>query len=130
MVSRQRSGFTLDAGALIALERSHRRIIALLYEASLRRARLSVPATALAQVLREPRRQAQLMRLLRQPLTDVVPLGRPHASFVGQLLRMSGGRDIVDAHVAIVARERNEAVVTSDPNDFAALAPDLRLVVV
>jgi hypothetical protein len=35
---------------------------------------------------------------------------------------------VIDVHVAMRARERNHAVVTSDPGDLARIDPDLPLV--
>jgi len=45
------NGVSFDAGGLIALERSHRRILALVATALEDRRRIVVPATALAQVI-------------------------------------------------------------------------------
>ncbi|HAS08994.1 MAG TPA: PIN domain nuclease, partial [Acidimicrobiaceae bacterium] len=94
-------GITLDAGPLIALDRNDRRVVALLARARETGARVTVPATALAQALRRPAQQARLARLVRQPTTDVVPLDRVDATSVGRLLAASGTSDVVDAHVAI-----------------------------
>lgn len=120
-------GVTLDAGALIALERSDRKVLVLLARARETGARVTVPATALAQVVRAPARQVRLARLVRQPTTDVVPLGRVDATSVGRLLAASGTSDIVDAHVVICARRAAQQVATSDPDDLRTLDPDLRV---
>ncbi len=50
-------GVTFDAGGLIALERNDRRVFSLVDTALEDGARLVVPATALAQVLRNRRRK-------------------------------------------------------------------------
>ena len=50
--ARSSLGLTLDAGALIALERGDRRVVALLREALDRRVRICVPAGVVAQVWR------------------------------------------------------------------------------
>jgi hypothetical protein len=121
-------GVTLDAGALIALERDDRRVLVLLARARETGARVTVPATALAQVVRAPAGQVRLARLVRQPTTDVVPLGRVDATSVGRLLAASGTADIVDAHVVICARRAAQQVATSDPDDLRVLDPDLRVV--
>ena len=121
-------GVTLDAGGLIALERNDRRVVVLLARARETGATVTVPATALAQVVRAPERQARLARLIRQPTTDVVPLDRVDATNVGRLLAASDTRDIVDAHVVICARRQGQQVATSDPDDLRLLDPDLRLV--
>lgn len=121
-------GATLDAGALIALDRDDRRVITLLARASQVGARITVPATALAQAIHRPERQARLARLVRQPTTDVVVLDRVDATSVGRLLAASATSDIADAHVVICARRRDQPVVTSDPDDLRHLDPALRLV--
>ena len=69
--------------APLALDRNDRRVVVLLARAAEARARVTVPATALAQAIRRPERQVRLARLLRQPTTDVVPLDRLDATAVG-----------------------------------------------
>jgi hypothetical protein len=63
------TGVTFDAGGLIALDRDDRRVIALLARAAELRAPVTIPATALAQAIRNPSKQARLARLVRQPTT-------------------------------------------------------------
>jgi len=123
-------GIALDAGGLIALDRNDRRVIALLARAAELGARVTVPATALAQAMRNPARQARLSRLIRQGTTDLVPLNGPDATAVGLLLAETATADIVDAHVAICARRAGRVVVTSDPGDIGRIDAELRLVVV
>jgi predicted nucleic acid-binding protein len=121
-------GVTLDAGALIALDRNDRRVVVLLARARETSARITVPATALAQAVRRPERQVRLVRLTRQPATDVIALDGVDATNVGRLLAASETSDIADAHVVICARRSNQDVVTSDPADLRALDPALRLI--
>lgn len=123
-------GVTLDASALIAFDRDDRRVVALLARAQETSARVTIPATALAQAVRNPARQARLARLVRQPATDVVALDRVDATGVGRLLAASGTADVVDAHVVVCARRTGQAVVTSDPHDLHQLDPTLTLVTV
>ena len=123
-------GVTLDAGALVALDRDDRRVVALLARAQETSARVTIPATALAQAVRNPARQARLARLVRQPTTDVVALDRVDATGVGRLLAASGTADVVDAHVVLCARRTGQAVATSDPDDLHQLDPTLTLVTV
>src|SRR5919202_4598634 len=120
-------GLTLDAGALIEVDRHDRRILVLLARARETGAVVTVPATALAQAVRTPARQAGLARLVRQPTTDVVALDRVDATNVGRLLAASGTADIVDAHVVIGARRAQQRVATSDPDDLRRLDPSLPL---
>jgi hypothetical protein len=121
-------GVTLDAGGLIALDRDDRRVVVLLARARETGARITVPGSALAQAIRRPDRQARLSRLIRQPMTDVIDLGRVDATSVGRLLAASGTSDIADAHVVICARRADQPVVTSDPGDLRQLDPALRLI--
>ncbi len=51
------AGITLDAGALIGLDRGDRRVVALLARAQQTSARVTIPATALAQGMRNPARK-------------------------------------------------------------------------
>lgn len=121
-------GVTLDAGGLIAADRGERRVIVLLARARETRARVTVPASALAQVVRNPARQVLLARLLRQPTTDVIPLDRGDATEVGRLLAASRTADVVDAHVVICALRAGQAIVTSDPEDLRRLSPQAIIV--
>jgi predicted nucleic acid-binding protein len=124
------NGITFDAGGLIALGRNDRRVLTLIARATERGMRITIPATALAQAIRNPVRQARLSRLIRQAGTDLIPLDGPDATAVGRLLARTGTADIVDAHVAICAQRAGQAVVTSDADDLRQIAPELQLVVV
>lgn len=123
-------GVTLDAGGLIALDRNDRRVVVVLARAVETGGRITIPATALAQAIRRPDRQARLARLVRQPGSDVVPLDRVDATRVGRLLAAASTADVVDAHVVLCARRAGQRVVTSDPDDLRRLDPDLELLVV
>ena len=92
--------------------------------------RITIPATALAQAIRNPAKQARLSRLIRQAGTDLIPLDGPDATAVGLLLARTATADIVDAHVVICAQRAGQAVVTSDADDLRRIAPELQLVVV
>jgi len=123
------NGVTLDAGGLIALERGDRRVLTLVARAKERGARITVPATALAQAIRNPARQALIVRMIRQAGTDLAALDGPDATAVGLLLARTATADIADAHVVVCARRSQQPVVTSDPGDIGRIAPDLALVV-
>jgi predicted nucleic acid-binding protein len=124
------SGITFDAGGLIALDRNDRRVLTLLARATERGVRITIPATALAQAIRNPARQARLSRLIRQTGTDLIALDGPDATTVGLLLARTAPADIVDAHVVVCAQRAGQTVVTSDADDLRRIAPGLRLVVV
>lgn len=123
-------GATLDAGGLVALDRNDRRVIVLIARAAEVNARITIPATALAQAVRRPERQVRVARLIRQPTTDVVPLDRVDATSVGRLLNASSTEDIVDGHVVVCARRTGQQVVSSDPDDVRRLDPQLAVMAV
>ena len=52
------AGITMDAGGLIAVDRNDRRIVVLLARARETGSHVTVPASALAQAVRQPQRQA------------------------------------------------------------------------
>ncbi|MDA8034034.1 MAG: PIN domain nuclease [Actinomycetota bacterium] len=123
-------GITLDAGALVALDRDDRRVVVLPARAREAAAQVTVPASALAQAIRQPDGQVRLARLVRQPTTDVVGLDRVDATHVGRLLAASGTVDVVDAHVVICARRAQQQVVSSDPSDLRALDPGIGVIAI
>jgi len=120
------SGAVFDTGALIALDRRSREVAAIVDEARRGNARISIPAGCVGQAWRDPARQARLASLLRLANVDVVSLDDAEARRVGLLLAARRGRDVVDAHLAIVASRLRQTVVTSDPDDIARLAPSVR----
>lgn len=124
------SGVTLDAGGLIALDRGDRRLLVLAARVRERGEFIVVPASALAQVIRHPAKQARLSRFIRQSDTHVVPLDSSDATAVGLLLAQTGSSDIADAHVVVCARRWRHGVVTSDSGDLRRLAPELQLIAV
>lgn len=119
------SGITFDAGGLIALDQGDRRVLVLLARAAERGDRVTVPATVLAQAMRNPARQVRLTRFIRQVTTDLHPLDGPDATATGMLLAASRTSDIVDAHVVVCARRAGQTVITSDPDDLRQLDPGL-----
>ncbi|MDO5093369.1 MAG: hypothetical protein Q4D79_08105 [Propionibacteriaceae bacterium] len=124
------TGLTLDTGALLALERGDSKVRALLRRAVESGIGLSVPAGVVAQSWRGGPRQARVARMLGDPAVYVPPLDEVTARAVGLLCGRTGHPDIVDVHVALHARDQNQTVVTSDPDDLRAIDPALSLVVV
>jgi predicted nucleic acid-binding protein len=119
---------TLDAGALIALDRGDRRMIALILQALSENRSFFVPAGVIGQAWRDGRRQAVLSRFLRSEEVNVVPLDERLSRAAGQLCGATGTADVIDASVIIVARERRDLIVTSDPNDLRRLDPSAAIV--
>lgn len=121
-------GYTLDAGGLIAVDRRDRRVLVFLELARQEEARITIPATAFAQVIRNPSRQVWLRRLIADPRTDLVSLDTAEATAVGLLLARTRTADIVDAHVVLCAQRTGQAVITSDARDLRRLSADLPLI--
>ena len=69
-----RAGITLDAGALIALDRGDKRLIALLARALAHRLKFRVPAGVVGQAWRDSRVQVALARFLRIDEVEIVAL--------------------------------------------------------
>ena len=122
------TGATLDTGALIALESGSTRMAVLVEEALAGHAKLAIPAGVLAQAWRGGRRQARIARLLSASSTSVVPLDTKMALRVGARCAATRTADVVDVSVAICASDRGHPVITSDPDDIAAIDPTLKLV--
>lgn len=115
---------TLDAGALIAVDRADRRVIRLLELAD----QVHVPAAALAQVWRNPARQVRLVRVLAADRITIHPLDADEARAAGHLCGASDTADIVDASVVLVARRTGAVTITSDPDDLRRIDPRLDVV--
>jgi hypothetical protein len=110
----------LDAGALVAVERGERDVLALIKQ-ELRAGR--APRThggVVGQVWRGGTgRQAVLARLL--PGLDVVPIDVELGRRAGVLLGQAKRADVIDAAVVLLAAD-GDIILTSDPEDLRALA--------
>ena len=122
------AGIMLDAGALIALDRGDKRMIALLHRALTQGRAFRVPAGVVGQAWRDGRVQVTLARFLRSEEVEIIPLDEELARFCGELCGASNASDIIDASVVILARERRDAIITSDPNDLRRLDPAARII--
>ena len=114
----------LDAGALIAFERTDRRLIRLLELAGT----LHVPAGVVGQVWRNPARQVRLVRLLAAEEVEVRDLDVETAKAAGHLCGATATADVVDASVILLAREHRGVVVTSDADDIRGIDPGIDVV--
>lgn len=124
------AGIVLDAGALIALDRGDKRMIALLQRALTQGRDFRVPAGVVGQAWRDGRVQATLARFLRSEEVEIVPLDEQVARSCGELCGATDSSDIIDASVVILARERRDPIVTGDPDDLRRLDPAAQMIVV
>jgi predicted nucleic acid-binding protein len=124
------AGLVLDAGALIALDRGDLRMIALLRRALTQGRTFRVPAAVVGQVWRDGRVQANLARFLRSEEVEIVPLDEHLARSCGELCGVANSADVIDASVVILARQRRDPIITSDPNDLRRLDPAAQIIAV
>jgi hypothetical protein len=118
------SALILDAGALLAVDRDDRAMIARLRAAQRSGAELRSNAMAVAQVWRDRRgRQVNLARLLRA--VDVRSVTDADGRSAGALLADAGTADPIDATVVLLASP-GDRILTSDPADLARLAAAAR----
>lgn len=124
------TGYTFDAGALIALERNDRTVTDIVGMARRFDIPIRVPAGVIGQVWRDGSRQARLAALLGRSDVVVEPLDEMRAKAAGRLCGIRGTSDVIDASVVLCARLHKHRVVTSDPVDLRRLDPTLVLIVV
>jgi predicted nucleic acid-binding protein len=109
----------LDAGALIAIERNDRNIVALLKVAKLNALSLVSNGGVVAEVWRGGTgNQVPLARLLAA--VTVVPIDGDIGRSAGDLIRSAGGGSAIDATIVAIALE-SDRIITSDPVDIHAL---------
>jgi hypothetical protein len=121
-------GITLDTGALIALDRGDKRMIALLGQALVKHCDFRIPSGVVGQAWRDGRIQVALARFLRSDEVEVVPLDDQLSRSCGELCGATGTSDVIDASVVILARRRRDLIVTSDPDDIRRLDPKAAIV--
>ena len=114
------AGVTYDSGALIAAERSERRMWARHRALLLRRVVPTVPASVIVQCWRGTPRQAQLSRLLVGCETEALDDTRARAT--GTLAGRARVPNIVDASVVEGALRRGDLIISSDEGDLTAIA--------
>ncbi|MQA82213.1 MAG: PIN domain nuclease [Streptosporangiales bacterium] len=127
-------GYTLDAGAFIALERRDTFMASILFRALTGGLALSIPQTVIAQIWRGGSgKQANCARLIKAGRAGVETviiddLTDDRARQIGVTIGQTSHSDIADVHVALVAAEQGHAVLTSDDGDIAAVDPHLTIV--
>ena len=114
------SALVLDAGALVAVDRDDRAMIARLRVAEKAGLELRSNAMVVAQVWRGGSgRQVPMARLLAG--TDVAPIDSSLGRRAGMLLARTGRSDAIDATVVCLAADGDD-ILTSDPDDLRSLA--------
>lgn len=123
------TGLTLDTGALLALDHPRKAIAmqARLDETLRRGGTVCVPIGTIAQAWRSSR-QVRLARLLKSRDIDIATVTPNVARSIGLVCARTGHDDVIDVHLALCARERRHAVVTSDPDDISRIDPALPVI--
>jgi hypothetical protein len=110
----------LDSGALIAVERGDREVVALIKRELFSRRTPITHGGVLGQVWRGGcRRQTNLARLL--PALNVMPLDATLGRRAGVLLGLARADDVIDAALVLLA-EDGDSILTSDPDHLEPLA--------
>jgi hypothetical protein len=118
------SAVVLDAGALLAVDRDDRAMMARLRVAQRSGLDLRSNAMVVAQVWQDRRgRQVNLARMLHA--VDISPVSPADGRAAGALLADTGTADAVDATVVLLAAP-GDRIITSDPHDLTRLADAAR----
>lgn len=112
------SAIVLDAGALIAIDKGDRELVARIKTAGTLGQPVRTNANALAQVWRDGARQARLAQALRD--IEVEPITREDGYRAGELLGTTRTKDVVDATVTLLVQS-DDRVYTSDTGDLRTL---------
>ncbi len=124
------SALILDAGALVAIDRDDRAMVARLRAAQQHGLELRTNAMVVAQVWRDRHgRQVNLARLLRA--VDVRAVSQRDGRDAGVLQAAAGTADAIDATVVLLAAP-GDRILTTDPKDITVLvaAAENRAVIV
>ncbi len=114
------SALILDAGALVAVDRGDRRMMARLRASQQHGLELRTNAMVIAQVWRDRHgRQVNLARLLQA--VDVRALSQRDGRDAGVLQAAAGTADAIDATIVLLAAP-GDRILTSDPGDITRLA--------
>ncbi len=112
------SRLILDAGAFVAFERGDEGVRARLAAARGLGMDLVTSSPVVAQVWRDGRKQALVARLVAATRVDAP--GESAARSAGSLLAKTRTSDVVDALLAVLARD-GDTILTSDPADLRRL---------
>ena len=108
-------GVTFDTGMLVALERRKAGALALLKACKLSHARITIPASVVAEWWRGSHRAIL-------ECGELEPLSPQLAEKAGELLAQTGKSNTVAATVIASASQRDDVVVTGDLEDLRELA--------
>jgi len=108
---------TLDTGALVAIERRRRPMLAFMTEALSRGLRITVPTCVVGEWWRGQR--GPVARILDAVVVE--PLTLPLAKLVGETIAAVRDASLVDAVVVASAAQRGDLVLTTDLDDLSRI---------
>lgn len=111
----------LDAGFLIAIDRGESSSRAMLMALARAKVPLHTTHPVVAQVWRDGSTQARLTTFLKSVMVHPLDDGRA----LGRLLALAGTRDVVDAHLVMVAVRLDDSILTGDPDDLSRITEAL-----
>jgi hypothetical protein len=117
----------LDAGALIAIERGDREVLALCKITNDEGGQLVVPAGAVGQAWRDGARQVRIARVIGARET-IEPLDLNVAKLAGSYCGYAGTSDVIDATVVIAAHLHKAKVISSDERDLKRLDAGIEVI--
>jgi hypothetical protein len=122
------SSIVLDAGALVAIERGDRSVLALCRVANDDGGSLVVPAGVVGQVWRDGSRQVSIARVVESRDTTIEPLDLDVAKLAGSYCGIAGTSDVIDATVVVAAHQHRAKIVSSDESDLKRLDPTVEVI--
>jgi predicted nucleic acid-binding protein len=108
---------TFDTGALVAIERRDRAMLAFMTAALAAGSKITVPSVVVGEWWRGQR--GPVARIL--DAVDIEALGGPLAKVAGEVLAVVRGASLVDAVVVASAAQRGDLVLTGDMNDLSRI---------
>lgn len=108
---------TFDTGALVAIERRDRTMLALLTATLAAGSRITVPSPVVGEWWRGQRGPAA--RIL--DAVHIEPLSAPLAKLAGETLALVKGATLVDAIVVASAARRGDLILTTDMADLTRI---------
>lgn len=112
---------TFDTGALIAIERRERGMLALYEQLVFAKARITIPTCVVGEWWRDQR--GKLVRILEAAVIE--PLTLPLAKLSGTVLAKVPKATLVDAVVVASAAQRGDLVLTSDMADLGRIRDEM-----
>jgi predicted nucleic acid-binding protein len=116
-------GYTLDTGALIALERHKKHVVEMIRRAIDESTPMHIPMAVVAEFWRGPQPRELAALVERFSVPDTLHRAKRAGVALGRIPKQPRGRGPgpIDALVAALASDMGDAVITADPDDIEML---------